>query len=71
MQHHTESSKVQQTKEIVEVQMRRQEKLLEEKLQAKVNVYKEKSARRLGEQKEVEKLTANRMSLQEIINDKS
>lgn len=71
MQHHTESSKVQQTKEIVEVQMRRQEKLIEEKLQAKVNVYKEKSARRLGEQKEVEKLTANRMSLQEIINDKS
>ena len=65
-----ESSKVKQTKENVEQYVRHQEKATEEKLQAKLNVYKENRQRRMRERKGASK-TSNRASLQEITNDAS
>jgi hypothetical protein len=65
-----ESSKVKQTKEIVEEQIRNQEKATEEKLQAKLNTYKENRQRRLSERK-VAKKPSNRTSLHEITNESS
>ena len=64
-----ESSKVKQTKEIVEEQIRQQEKVTEEKLQAKLNTYKGNRQRRLVERKGPFK-TSNRSSLQEITNER-
>jgi hypothetical protein len=63
-----ESCKVKQTKEIVEEQIRNQEKATEEKLQAKLDVYKENRQRRLSERKVVNR-SADRASLQEITNE--
>ena len=67
-----ESSKVKQTKEIVEEQTRNQERAVEERLEAKLNAYKENRQRRLSERKVVKKSTTggnDRASLQEITND--
>lgn len=65
-----ESSKVKQTKENVEEHVRHQEKATEEKLQAKLDAYKENRQRRMKERKVASK-TSNRASLQEITNDAS
>lgn len=66
-----ESSKVKQTKENVQQHVRHQEKANEEKLQAKLNAYKENRQRRMKERKVASKTSSNRASLQEITNDSS
>ena len=66
-----ESSKVKQTKENVQQHVRHQEKATEEKLQAKLNAYKENRQRRMKERKVASKTSSNRASLQEITNDSS
>lgn len=69
-----ESTKVKNTKENAEEQIRNQEKATDKKLQAKLNSYKENRQRRLSERKVKRKEShnkTNRQSLLEITNDGS
>lgn len=69
---HEESGKVKNVKENVEEQIRSQKKAVDEKLQAKLDVYRENRQQRLIERTQKSKASQNkkeRTSLQEISND--